>query len=222
MEIGKSEVLRYMGYKDQLIEKELDLLIDETIEETYALCQARHVRREFPIVKKGNEIDIQGSGLKIKSEDLSARVGGSEKIVIMAATLGNEIEMKIEFYKRMDLLKSIVMDACASVMVESLCDEISKEIESHAKEEGLHSTTRFSPGYGDLELSYQKDILRLLNAYRRIGLSLLKSNILTPRKSVTAFVGLGQEVGQEGGLKCEKCNMKDGCQYRLDKKGGCR
>jgi cobalamin-dependent methionine synthase I len=49
---------------------------------------------------------------------------------------------------------------------------------------------RFSPGYGDLSLSVQSDLLNVLDARRNIGLTLSDSLMMIPQKSVTAIVGL--------------------------------
>ena len=48
---------------------------------------------------------------------------------------------------------------------------------------------RFSPGYGDVSLEVQKDFFRLLPC-QRIGLTLMDTLIMSPEKSVTAFIGI--------------------------------
>jgi len=52
---------------------------------------------------------------------------------------------------------------------------------------------RFSPGYGDLPLETQREIFDVLDCSRRIGLMLNDSLLMSPTKSVTAFVGVGGE-----------------------------
>ncbi|MBQ6110986.1 MAG: hypothetical protein IJL01_01180 [Synergistaceae bacterium] len=51
-------------------------------------------------------------------------------------------------------------------------------------------TSRFSPGYGDLGMNVIEDIITILNATKRIGLSVTRSLMMTPVKSVTAVAGL--------------------------------
>ena len=72
---------------------------------------------------------------------------------------------------------------------------------------------RFSPGYGDLPLSLQRDIFRVLDCPRKIGLTLNESLLMSPSKSVTAIVGLGhpRESSCSGG--CNQCSKTD-CIYR--------
>jgi cobalamin-dependent methionine synthase I len=47
---------------------------------------------------------------------------------------------------------------------------------------------RFSPGYGDWTLDNQPQVLQLAEA-ERIGITLTESNIMIPRKSVSAVIG---------------------------------
>ena len=51
-------------------------------------------------------------------------------------------------------------------------------------------THRFSPGYGDLSMNVTEDIITILNATKRIGLSVTRSLMMSPVKSVTAIAGL--------------------------------
>lgn len=71
---------------------------------------------------------------------------------------------------------------------------------------------RFSPGYGDLPLSAQREIFAVLDCGKRIGLMLNDSLLMSPSKSVTAFVGIGGEMKQKQNT-CSACRMRD-CAYR--------
>ena len=58
--------------------------------------------------------------------------------------------------------------------------------------EGKNCKPRFSPGYGDLSITIQKDFLQALNADKTVGLSLSEGNLMIPEKSVTAFIGVSK------------------------------
>lgn len=77
---------------------------------------------------------------------------------------------------------------------------------------------RFSPGYGDLPLSLQNDLLDLLDAPRRVGLTASASHILLPRKSVTAILGVADGPIEKTIRSCLGCPAHGSCQYR--KSGG--
>jgi len=68
--------------------------------------------------------------------------------------------------------------------------EIRQEL---ASGEGLVS--RFSPGYGDLPLDYQRTLLSVLDTSRKIGVSLTDSLLMVPSKSVSAIVGVRPAQG---------------------------
>ena len=79
------------------------------------------------------------------------------------------------------------MQALGAERIEALCDAF---CDSLISEKGVLLRPRFSPGYGDLPLEVQKDIFSLLECHKRIGVSLNESLLMSPSKSVTAFVGL--------------------------------
>jgi 5-methyltetrahydrofolate--homocysteine methyltransferase len=54
---------------------------------------------------------------------------------------------------------------------------------------------RFSAGYGDLPLEYQKKIFDLLDPHTQIGLTLNDSYLMSPSKSVTALIGVEKIKG---------------------------
>ncbi len=49
--------------------------------------------------------------------------------------------------------------------------------------------SRFSPGYGDLSLACQGELLKRLDAHRTLGVSILPSFLMVPSKTITAMTG---------------------------------
>ena len=92
------------------------------------------------------------------------------------------------------------------------------ELELQSRFPGCHFPFRYSPGYGDLPLSVQNDLLDCLDAPRRVGLCATASHILTPRKSVTALLGVSERPIQPSSRSCLGCPGYNSCQYR--KSGG--
>ncbi len=66
----------------------------------------------------------------------------------------------------------------------------------------------------DLPISVQRVFLDVLNAQKFIGLNATENNILTPRKSVTAIIGLSENEISKGRRGCACCNMREVCQFR--------
>ena len=70
-------------------------------------------------------------------------------------------------------------------MAEAACDRTDNILSSR-----LICRPRFSPGYGDLPLSLQPEVIRATGADRRLGITLSSSLLMTPKKSVTAIKGI--------------------------------
>ena len=81
--------------------------------------------------------------------------------------------------------KALVCDAIGSALIESFCNKLNKLLIT--KKEAV---SRFSPGYGDFDISYQNIILEHLDANKKVGITLTDSMMMIPSKSVTAIIGL--------------------------------
>ena len=86
--------------------------------------------------------------------------------------------------------------------------EIAKELDA-----GLYLRPRFSPGYGDFSILHQKELLQMLEAPKKIGLTLTEGYMLTPTKSVTALLGMSKDAKECDIKGCEACTKED-CIYR--------
>lgn len=215
MEIDKEEVLRYLGYKNQKIDESILHLIQVCCEEILDICKESFVYEIFDIERKNDQIFLLGTTLVLVDVDIINHLASSKKCLIMAATLGTAVDSKIAYYSRFDITKGLIMDACATTAIENLCDELQTEIMEKALVDNLHITNRYSPGYGDFSLKNQGDILNILQAYKKIGLSVTESSIMIPRKSVTALIGLSEIAAIKSKDKCSGCKNKD-CSFRKD------
>ncbi len=215
VEINKSEVLRYLGYNNQDLDEKMSTQIDMAIEEIKVITKERFTYDIFEMKMKDDKIELSNSNLIFSSKDIRSHLKESSKCAVMAATLGVEVDRKIMTYCKMDLMKSIILDACATTAIEIICDKIEDEIREIAKAEGFNITSRYSPGYGDFSLDIQVDLLRNLDAYRKIGLSTTNNFILLPRKSVTAVIGFHHEEVIQKKKKCTVCKNIN-CNFRKE------
>ena len=133
----------------------------------------------------------------------------------MAATLGAEAEALIRRTQRRSMADAVILDAAASAAIEQVCDALCEELQAAVAPRYL--TTRFSPGYGDMPLSDQATLFRVLDVERRIGVSLTDGGLMLPQKSVTAILGLSNCPTQTRG-GCESCINHESCDYRKDGK----
>ena len=130
------------------------------------------------------------------------------------ATLSAGVDGLLRQSQLRDLGRSLVLEACATAAIEEVCDR--GEAMIRGQYPGRVLTSRYSPGYGDLPVTVQGAFLALLDAPRRLGLCATGSSILTPRKSVTAVIGV-REAGAgnpEDGRGCGVCRLRESCPYR--------
>ena len=118
-------------------------------------------------------------------------------------------------YADIERLAELVLESCATAAIEEVCDR--GEAIIRQRYPGRALTSRYSPGYGDLPVTVQGAFLDLLDAPRRLGLCATGSSILTPRKSVTAVIGLSERPQPARVRGCAYCQMREHCPYR---KGG--
>ncbi len=212
---NKDEVLRYLGYKNQVLDKVTNDLIDESMDEMRSLIKARYVYKFFNIRKEKDRICILNSNFSIAGDDIRKHLDKSEVCILMATTLGNSVDEKIRYYEKISMTKALILDACATTAIEELCDRICEEVEEVVQNENNTLTSRYSPGYGDLPIDIQKKFLTMLSAEKSIGLTASSNSILIPRKSVTAIVGVvkrGNNCIKK--ISCLQCNKYSNCMFR--------
>lgn len=132
----------------------------------------------------------------------------------MAATLSPGVDALLRRTQLADLSRSLVLESCATAAIEEVCDR--GEAVVRQAYPGRELTSRFSPGYGDLPVTVQGEFLALLDAPRQLGLCATGSSILTPRKSVTAVLGVRQPgmAAAPSPRGCETCARRETCPYR--------
>ncbi len=154
--------------------------IRQAIKKTEQTIRPRFISR----VLKREELALPG-------EDIQQHLGKAEFVVILAATLGNEIDFAIRQAQQLDMTEAVLLDRAASLAIEEYLDLIENNLRNDYRQEGFYLTTRFSPGYGDLPLETGKRLLDLLDARRKIGLTVNQGGLMTPIKSVSCIMGVG-------------------------------
>ena len=214
MHLLREEVLRYLGYGKSPASDSVSLIIDECERELSSLATVRYIYRIFDdrvLFKDG----IRLGGVEFKSRDLSRHLSGCERAAVLCATLGSDADMARLKLERFDMSRAVVMDAAQNAYIEQVCDGACAQILKRVRDEGFNITSRFSPGYGDMPLSYQSVILSMMDAQKRIGLTCSDTYMLTPQKSVTAIAGITKAFQNCGvSSSCERCAARDMCRYR--------
>lgn len=154
--------------------------------------------------------------LLLPGRDIAKNLKNADLVVLFAASLGIDIDRQISIYEHQSMTKALMLDACASSYIESICNICNQEVRDAFSPLGYKDLPRFSPGYGDLPISLQNSFCQLLDTHRKIGLSCTGNHLLLPRKSVTAIIGLSKEDHQIEGISnpCTVCSLQEHCDNR--------
>ena len=181
--IRRREILRYAGCAEA--DEATALLMEECLREAVDALAYKVCWCELPVAVAKERCDF--GVFSVASGNLAGNLSGCSRVLLLAATVGVKIDRIITKYSRIAPSRALMMQAIGAERIEALCDAFCADME---KEMGVSLRPRFSPGYGDLPLSVQKDIISLLDTPRQIGLSLNDSLLMSPTKSVTAFAGI--------------------------------
>ena len=180
-QIDRREVLRYSGIRSSSGESaelicrldEAILLIDGKLSPRVCFC----------------ELDISECDFGF-SLDIKKNLRNSHSVIFFAATLGIELDRLIFKYSVLSPATALLLEALGNERIEALCDCFNEDMRETKLTNGEALRPRFSAGYGDLPLEYQRKIFDLLEPSTHIGLTLNDSYLMSPSKSVTALIGV--------------------------------
>lgn len=215
LEINRREVYRYLGVRRGEPDERIKELVEDCIAELTQVMTPRMVYRVFPMTLLGNE-EIDFTCFKVKSRSLEKNLRGCEKIILFAATIGERVDLLLRRYNKLEVSRGVVMQASSAAAIEAYCNEINRDFKKKAAEKGYFLRPRFSPGYGDFSIEYQRLISDVLKMEKTCGITLTDSLLMMPSKSVTAVIGMGRENVNCEPDGCEVCNKRESCQFRRD------
>ncbi len=123
--------------------------------------------------------------MRIPGRSLYKNLTGCSEAFVMAFTTGIAVDRLLARLNITSQAEHFIVDALSSAAIESFCDYacgiISKDTQC---------VPRFSPGYGDLDITFQEPLLSRLSARETLGITLNSAYLMTPVKSITAIMGI--------------------------------
>ena len=182
----RAEILRYMGARGE--DAQLSALIDECLSLCESVIECRVCSLEAELYVDGSDIRI--GTLSVQSRALAKALSGCERVLLFTATVGHALDRQIARESRLRPARALCLQAIGAERIEAVCNAFCRDRAQLYARQGYALRPRFSPGYGDLPLSVQTDMLRLLDCQRTIGVTLTESLMMSPSKSVSAIVGI--------------------------------
>jgi len=186
----KKTVMRRLGSQKASLPAELSDNIDALLRQAESAFTVRAKAAIFPL-EHLDSAHVSIAGAVVESAMLARLLEKSSAAYVMGASIPAwDVEKISEAMLAGEGLKAIVFDAYASEYVDRALD-----VRSARKNEALRRTGqkltkhRFSPGYGDLDIAYQKVFFDLLDM-RTLDVTINENYLLSPEKSVIAIAGV--------------------------------
>ena len=201
--------LRFLRVRRQP-DEQMSAMLKECVREVQNVISYKASYRCFDIRIIDNTVYFDDQ-LQLESEKLCNCLRGCDKAFVFVATTDVALDRLIAKYRQLLVCKSVVIDAIGSSAIECFCDILCEQLQNEYK---VSFRPRYSPGYGDLSILCQGDVLRVCDSTRKIGVTLTDRFMMIPQKSVSAIVGVrphGEKC--EHKTSCERCECRD-CEYR--------
>lgn len=193
------DAARYLGAKTPEQRRELLPLLQQAEPIVLSAAKPRHILLRLP-VKMQDGLFAFGGLEPIASRDLCRLFQGAEEGMGAAITLGADMDAVI---RRNLLIKpglGAAVGALASAYVDQLLDELMEKKQTELAKENLALSPRFSPGYGDVPLQWQKPFCALLGV-EKAGIRLTEQCLMVPEKSITALAAVRTNDGENTSLE---------------------
>lgn len=193
-------------------------LVQDTVENTFSLlrdspeivggytlldCEEIHV-------KEGEVVCTMGA--IYTGRRISGYMKGASHIALFLCTAGRFFtDLSHSHQSKGDFLEAYVVEAIGSATVENAMDSVQLYLEKEMEQRGLKVSNRYSPGYCDWALSGQQTLFSYIGE-NPTGISLSKSCLMQPIKSVSGIIGVGKEIKKQP-YGCGICNSAT-CVYR--------
>ncbi len=122
---------------------------------------------------------------QVKSKNLYKNLQGCREVFVLAVTTGIAVDRLLTRLNITSQAEHFVTDGLSSAAIESFCDYVSDILSKNLK-----CASRFSAGYGDFSIEFQKPLLERLSAAETLGITLNSAYLMTPVKSITAIMGV--------------------------------
>lgn len=209
-ELLKEKVKDALTSTGGYIENEISRVLDESVRITmekaipaggYSLLPVLGISRVGIATKAGQIASAKFAHLAKSCED-------ARFIIFSASTVGAAFDSELS--GDMPLFKKLVLDTTGSVLTEMIAGQVEDAWRMELKAAGLESSMRISPGYCDWSLRGQAVVFNALDT-RLLGIGLLPSFAMTPKKSVSSVAIAARRVFIQA--PCAFCS-KTACRWR--------
>ena len=190
LKINERELSRRLGMNPEKDAGGVAPVLEKCRRQLLKAAKCRYAWRRVPLTFPEEGVCLLGD-IRIESRDLCKNLRDCGEAVLMGVTLGLETDRLLMRLEKTAPAEHFITDAVASAAVESLCNQVDRQIRKVIGKEGDRTfRPRYSPGYGDCSIEVQRPLLDTLSAGTTLGITLNEVCFMTPVKSITAILGI--------------------------------
>ena len=202
-----TEIKRYSGLPHSA--QFSSQLLDQACTEAYILVKSQAIWQIYDYNASSRTI-MSPHPHTLPPTKVSDHLANSLQVAVIAVTIGAHLETRVkEYFSNDEYTLGLLLDAAGTTAVEIAADKACELIKQQASHKGYSTLSRFSPGYGQWNITDQPTILALAHA-QEIGITATSSCMLLPRKSITAVIGLAANIpniNMETSPQCTSCQQ---------------
>ncbi len=208
LKLNVPQIESVIGYKVGEMEPVIADLISEVLKEVEPVCRIRAeyvILNDVKFLDQDKSIEI-GNLVFLVKKIVYGQLKKSDSIAVFLCTAGEEIGSRSrKAMKEGDLLRGYIYDIIGSEIVEAAADLMQKTLETNMASEGKRITNRYSPGYCGWNVAEQHKLFQLIPD-NYCGVRLTDSALMDPVKSVSGFIGIGENV-RYNPYTCRLCDL---------------
>ena len=185
-------ILKYLGYHKVEPDQNINNLIDKCSEEVKEIARFKYIYHQYDELLP----------FLTENENYLKYLEGAEGYLLVATTLGIEIDRKQKLYEKTDVTKALVFDCVASAYIEVEADKYESNL-------GMDLSYRFCPGYQGTSFLDNQIIAKNLQIDKYLGINFLNSGLMVPLKSMVGIVAIGNKKKKS----CNGCLFARNCSY---------
>ncbi len=189
--VDRGKVLGYlrMGGRDVHPDAAFLKRLEEVERAVLAACRPRAYWRLEPVAFADDGSYTVGP-MRFTSKDLKRQLVGCRHAYLFCATLGAGVDALARRYAQTSGADALLAQAVGAALIETWCDACEADLLAEPAVQGEKLRFRYAPGYGDLPLAVQTELLGLLDSTRTAGIVLSPNLLMIPSKSISAIIGL--------------------------------
>jgi hypothetical protein len=217
LNIGIPQIGKLIDYDRGENQEMIAEMVGEVLREAGKICDIRGEYVIYDDVTAGDDpgkLIVHGTEFSV-GKIVRGQLKRSRSVAVFLCTAGAGIGEKARnLISEKDFLRGYIFDITGSEIAEAAADRIQENLRENMEAINLHITNRYSPGYCGWHVSEQHKLFSLVPD-NYCGIALNESALMEPVKSVSGFIGIGEQV-KFNPYSCNLCDIEN-CIYRKHK-----